>query len=487
MDQKTLHTNKPEKVAYDNPGLILGSKTSLAPPPYSEGKSYSKEKEALSNVYVVPRNAEKPPKEDHYEPYDNRKVKHATTFSETLFHMLKASLGTGILAMPNAFHNAGYMVGTIGTLVIGFLCTYSIHILISAEYELCRRRKKPSMTYPETLEAALLEGPQPLRRLAPYADFVCNLFLMLYQVGSCCIYYVFVASNIKAVADEYVEPIDVRIYMCFLLIPFILINCIRNLKLLAPFSTAANFVTVISFAIIAYYMLTDIPSLDQRAAVASFKGMPLFFGTVLFAMEAIGVVMPLENEMDRPERFGNMFGVLNCAMLPITILYTLVGFFGYLKYGQGAQGSVTLNLPNDHLLAQSAKLMLAAAIFITHGLACYVAFDIIWHQKLKPKVTGNKLVWEYVTRTVLVLITFLFAVAIPNLELFISLIGAFCLSTMGLSFPALIQMLTFWDFYRGFGKLLFFLKNFVVVLIAILGFTIGVTTSVHEIYLKFFA
>jgi len=44
--------------------------------------------------------------------------------------MLKASIGTGILAMPNAFKNAGYVVGTIGTLFAGFLCTYCMHLLV---------------------------------------------------------------------------------------------------------------------------------------------------------------------------------------------------------------------------------------------------------------------------------------------------------------------------------------------------------------------
>lgn len=48
-----------------------------------------------------------------------------------MFHLLKASLGTGILAMPNAFHNAGYAVGMIGTLIVGFLCTYNVHMLVS--------------------------------------------------------------------------------------------------------------------------------------------------------------------------------------------------------------------------------------------------------------------------------------------------------------------------------------------------------------------
>lgn len=58
-----------------------------------------------------------------------------------------------------------------------------------------------------------------------------------------------------------------------------------------------------------------------------------------------------------------------------------------------------------HRMAQAAKLMLALAIYITHGLACYVAFDITWTQNLKGKLVKNSLMWEYVTRTTLVLIT----------------------------------------------------------------------------------
>jgi proton-coupled amino acid transporter len=51
---------------------------------------------------------------------------------ETLLHLLKGSLGTGILAMPNAFYRAGYVLGVAGTLFIGFVCTYCIHQLVSA-------------------------------------------------------------------------------------------------------------------------------------------------------------------------------------------------------------------------------------------------------------------------------------------------------------------------------------------------------------------
>lgn len=60
-------------------------------------------------------------------------------------------------------------------------------------------------------------------------------------------------------------------------------------------------------------------------------------------------VIPLKNEMKRPAQFRGSFGVLNCSMVPITILYLLVGLGGYLKYGDAARGSISLNLPTSEV------------------------------------------------------------------------------------------------------------------------------------------
>ena len=117
-------------------------------------------------------------------------------------------------------------------------------------------------------------------------------------------------------------------------------------------------------------------------------------------------IMPLENEMKNPRSFGNLCGVLNIGMVIIILLYIGMGFFGYMTYGSGVQGSITLSLP-DEIPAKVVQILLSLAIFVTHALQCYVAIDILWNDYLTQVIpeAAKKIMWEYVVRTGLVLIT----------------------------------------------------------------------------------
>lgn len=114
--------------------------------------------------------------------------------------------------------------------------------------------------------------------------------MLLYQLGTCSVYVVFIAANIQDVANHYITPMGIEMYMLMILIPIILLNWIRNLKYLAPLSTLANAITLISFAMILYYLVRDVPTFRHREPVGKLENIPLFVGTVLFALEAIGVV-----------------------------------------------------------------------------------------------------------------------------------------------------------------------------------------------------
>jgi proton-coupled amino acid transporter len=85
----------------------------------------------------------------------------------------------------------------------------------------------------------------------------------------------------------------------------------------------------------------------------------------------------------------------------------------------------------------------------------------------------------------LISVTVAIAVAIPQLGPFISLVGAVCLSTLGLMFPAIIELVTYWD-SPGMGSYYWRLwKNFFIILFGILGFVTGTITSIEEIIREF--
>lgn len=92
------------------------------------------------------------------------------------------------------------------------------------------------------------------------------------------------------------------------------------------------------------YVFQDMPAFSTMKAVNDniVKTFPLYFGTVLFALEAVGVVIALENNMKTPKSFG---GVMNIGMTLVTVMYGFVGFFGYWRYGEISKDSITLVLP----------------------------------------------------------------------------------------------------------------------------------------------
>lgn len=141
------------------------------------------------------------------------------------------------------------------------------------------------------------------------------------------------------------KNLDIRIFIIFLLIPLIFMVWIRNLKYLAPVSMIANFFMAIGLGITFYFIVgTGGLDFDKVVAIKPPSEWPEFFSLTIFAIEAIGVIMPLENSMKTPRSMLGFCGVLNKGMTGVTLIYILLGFLGYLRYGDAVEDSITLNL-----------------------------------------------------------------------------------------------------------------------------------------------
>lgn len=248
-----------------------------------------------------------------YDPFEHRQVSHPTTYvlidycprkknisdlicvcsdSETLFHLLKGSLGSGILSMPMAFVNGGLWFGLISTFIVGSICTYCVHILVKCSHILCRRAQVPSLSFAEVVEVAFSSGPKSCRRWSSFARILVNTFLVLDLLGCCVVYTSFVAKNVHQVVNNYYPDfgMSIELYMLCLLPILIPVNLIRKLKNLAPLSMIANVLIMAGVGITMYYIFQDLPSPSERPFIAEWNKVPMFFGTVIFALEGIGVV-----------------------------------------------------------------------------------------------------------------------------------------------------------------------------------------------------
>ncbi|KAG9334678.1 hypothetical protein JZ751_007337 [Albula glossodonta] len=259
------------------------------------------------------------PTKDQSE-YERFGGKTGTTFLQTLIHLLKGNIGTGLLGLPLAVKNAGLVGG-------------------QAIFEL---RRGDGTQHGERFLFEETCGQGKHRVFAPRVrEFECTVSIAIIvsspgavdgEVVDAANATTMNCHNNQTVVLE--QSFDSRLYMlCFL--PFItLLVFTPNLKYLAPFSLLANLAMCTSL---------NIPFPVSLPYVGKPKDFALFFGTAIFAFEGIGVVLPLENKMQKPQRFSM---VLYLGMAMVTFLYISLGTIGYLCFGANIGASITLNLPN---------------------------------------------------------------------------------------------------------------------------------------------
>lgn len=132
-------------------------------------------------------------------------------------------------------------------------------------------------------------------------------------------------------------------------------------------------------------------------------------------MEGIGAVMPVENSMSKPQQFLGYPSVLLIAMTVVIIMYTVLGFLGFVRFGDEIRGSITLNLPTDEWPAVTGQVLIGIAILFTFGLQFYIPMEILL-KKIENKIAKTRNVSEIALRTFIVAIMGGIAIAVPDLE-----------------------------------------------------------------------
>lgn len=406
--------------------------------------------------------------------------------------ILSGNIGIGVLTLPKAISNAGLIGGVLGLICIGFICIYCMNMLVKASYEALKRRPHLEFVdYGETAEAAFEDAGGRWRSSADAFKKLLNIFLCANQIGSNAVYVLFIAQNIKPLIVHYsgslMESLDYRYYILMVL-PFMLIMCsVRTLKYMSVFSAACNIIQCVGLGIVfSYIFRQDMPASSSLPWFGTADKLPLFFGTAIFAIEGISVVLPIENQMKYPRDMLGVTGVLNTSMILVLVLYIAMGFYGYLKFGDSIQASITYNLPPTELAGQITLCLYSMAIFFSYSLQFYVVIDIIKKNILEKKWSGRSLIIaDMAVRVMVNITTFALAATVPWLDLFVSLLGAVKMSVLSLMAPAIIDTASNW---KNLGPCNYkLLKNGLIFVFGLLGCVFGTYVSLRGIINNFTA
>lgn len=418
-----------------------------------------------------------------YDPYDYGNTEHATTFWGTVGHIVVISFGPTLLSIPQTFINAGYVIGFVCSIITVTLYAHCMRMIICCEYELCKRIKKPNITYIEMVREAFSCGPVQIQWFSKYIEIIIYFMFLCIWIGGNSILFLLIGDIMKNACDYFFETdVSGNMLTLYLVVPLVLLCWIPNLKWLVPLSAITNSINIVSICVIMYHVLTDMPPLAERKPFGHWTSVPLLMGVQLFSINATSLMIPLKSEMKRPKKFNSTFGVITASYVPVCLMYSFFGLLCYLKYGENSLEIIILNLPSTPFNKAIIGLY-SIGIVCLFPLFSYVSYDIIWNNLLKDSIQKSeyKFFYDYMCRTSIALSSMFCAYTVPNLTLFLSLTGTVGTSIDSLIVPALAEMLIY---YKQRTYFLYF-KNSVIIVLALMLIVMGSANCITQLIKTF--
>ncbi|KAK3675929.1 hypothetical protein LTR78_004121 [Recurvomyces mirabilis] len=359
--------------------------------------------------------------------------------TKTFFTLLKAFIGTGIMFLPKAFRNGGILFSSITLVSVSLITTLCFTLLLQ-----CRSRYGGG-GYGEL--GGLIVGPK-LRSLILGS-------ITLSQLGFVCAGLIFTAENLLAFANAVswstrsAQPFGVNSLIAIQFVILVPMALIRNISKLGPAALLADVFILIGLVYIWYY---DIATLAERGIAPSVtlfnpSAFTLTIGSAIFTFEGIGLILPIQSSMKKPEHFA---GLLYLVMGIITVIFTSIGAMCYATFGDETKIQIISNFPQDSKLVNAVQFIYSLAVLVGEPVQLYPAIRIIETSFFGEKATGKRSAstkWKKnLLRTVMMLACGGIAIlGASDLDKFVALIGSFACVPLVYIYPPLLH-------YRGCAK-----------------------------------
>ncbi|GJQ74483.1 hypothetical protein Trydic_g21352 [Trypoxylus dichotomus] len=244
-----------------------------------------------------------------YHPYVYRRNAKGISNLAAIAFLTKALLGSGVLRMPMVHAHIGQYFAVISTLFIFLWISGSFHIYLNANHQLCKRLRRPYLSYAETMAEALQIGPRFARYMPRWSGGALNFLVVFHQVAVSMKYSMFVGIYASLTFDTTSRGIAHSIYAIPFLFLAVAMLYIKSLRKFMLFAIVGNFVAFIHYAIVLYQLTGRL-------------------GQMLSVTDCIATVLSVEAKMKHPRFIKGYSGIFNVALLFSGLWMIMIGFFG---------------------------------------------------------------------------------------------------------------------------------------------------------------
>jgi solute carrier family 36 (proton-coupled amino acid transporter) len=335
-------------------------------------------------------------------------------------------IGAGILGMPDAFRQSGWLLGSVSLIVVSALNVYAMLLLPQVKIALLKSRQQGSCnTYGDVGRCVL----------GTRGEVFVNLCLGISQAGFATAYIIFISANLYSIAKI---P---RAVSCAACVPGLaLLVQFRDMKYLSPFSLLAN---CANFAALSAVLYQDYESfwtndpLQHREPIhaVNWDGFLYVIAITIYSMEGVGLVLSLEASCKDQQSFSCL---LRWMLVLITLFMAFFGSAGYLAFGDKTVAPITLNLVDHFWSATFVKCGLCLGLYFTYPVMMFPIWCIA--ESLSTRVRDDRAT-RVGFRSLLVVLSALVAYGVPDFGEFLSLVGSSICTILGFILPCYFHLI----------------------------------------------
>ncbi|KAE8023257.1 hypothetical protein FH972_008977 [Carpinus fangiana] len=375
-----------------------------------------------------------------------------TTFLKTCFNGINALSGVGILSLPYALSQGGWL-SLILLLLVAILCWYTGLLL-----QRCMDTNPVIKTYPDIGEVAFGYKGRAMISIFMYLE----LYLVAVE------FLILEGDNLEKLFPNMafkISGIKVAGKKGFVLLTALVIlptTWLKSLGMLAYFSAGGVLASVVVAGCVFWAGAIDGVGFHEGDMLLNLGGLPTAISLFAFCYCGHAVFPTLCNSMKDRSHFSK---VLLVCFISSTISYGSVGILGYLMYGQHLKSQVTLNLPIRKI---STKIAIYTTLILPLTKYAVIITPVATAIEDTFSIGNSRFATSVLIRTGLVISTASVACTVPFFGYVMAFIGAFTGVALSMLLPCLCY-LKMNKTARSFG-----LELIIIVGILVTGAFIGV-------------